>query len=107
MGIFKRYVRAKLTEQSAALGIDDSKKSSDEVILRQAIIAELDAINLYEQMARSTSNAALKKLLLDVAQEEKVHVGEFEGLLEKYDKQQKPSLEDGKEEANPAPVAHI
>ena len=56
---FKRFV-----EQSAALGIDDKKKSSDEIILRQAIIAELDAINLYQQMASSAKNKQLKKIIL-------------------------------------------
>jgi rubrerythrin len=98
MGIFKQYVKAKLTEEMALRAIDDDKKLSDGDILRQAIIAELDAVSLYEQMARSTSNRELQKVLLDVAREEKVHVGEFEALLEKIDKEQKPSLDDGAEE---------
>ncbi len=41
------------------------------------IIAELDAINLYEQMANMTENEKIKKILLDIAKEEKTHVGEI------------------------------
>jgi rubrerythrin len=66
--------------------------------LRAAIIAELDAINLYEQMADMTRNKNIKKLLLDVAREEKTHVGEFQALLLIEDKEQGKELEEGKEE---------
>jgi rubrerythrin len=70
----------------------------DKEILRSAMIAELDAINLYEQMAGMTENKSIGKLLLDVAREEKTHVGEFEALLLTEDKQQKEELEEGKKE---------
>ena len=70
----------------------------DKQILRASILAELDAINLYEQMASMTDNKDLKMVLLDVAKEEKEHVGEFQYLLLKYDKQQEEELEDGKKE---------
>jgi len=49
----------------------------DKEILRVGVIAELDAINLYEQMAAMTENKDIKKVLLDIAREEKEHVGEF------------------------------
>ncbi|MFX1357522.1 MAG: ferritin family protein [Promethearchaeota archaeon] len=74
------------------------KEDIDKQILRSAILAELDAINLYEQMANLTENKDLKMVLLDVAKEEKEHVGEFQYLLLKYDKQQENELEDGKKE---------
>jgi rubrerythrin len=83
----------------AKVAVKDKAAISDATILRQAIIAEQDAINLYEQMARSTKNAQLKKLLLDIAKEEKVHIGEFETLLEKVDKEHKSSMSDGRKEA--------
>jgi rubrerythrin len=51
--------------------------------LRSGIIAELDAINLYEQMAALASKESLRKVLLDIAKEEKTHVGEFQALLER------------------------
>jgi rubrerythrin len=66
--------------------------------LRAAIIAELDAINLYEQMADMSQNKNIRKLLLDVAKEEKTHVGEFQTLLLREDPQQKDELEEGKRE---------
>jgi rubrerythrin len=70
----------------------------DKEILRAAIIAEFDAINLYEQMAALTENKHLKTILLDIAREEKTHVGEFQALLLMNDKQQEKELAEGKEE---------
>jgi len=57
-------------------------------ILRAAIIAELDAVNLYEQMAALTDDKHIKTILLEIAKEEKTHVGEFQTLLLMNDKQQ-------------------
>lgn len=70
----------------------------DMEILRAAIIAEFDAINLYNQMAALTANENLKKILLDVAKEEKTHVGEFQALLLSTDPEHAQELEHGKEE---------
>ena len=74
------------------------KKLLDREILRVAMIAELDAISLYEQLAAVTENRNIKKVLLDVAKEEKTHVGEFEALLLKEDREQVEELEKGKKE---------
>jgi len=74
------------------------KDDLDKEILRAAIIAELDAINLYEQMADMTRNANIRKVLLDIAREEKTHVGEFQTLLLTEDKEQIQELEEGKRE---------
>jgi len=74
------------------------KKERDAEILRAGIIAELDAINLYEQMAALAEDENIKKMLLDIAKEEKTHVGEFQRLLLNRDKQQVEELEKGKEE---------
>lgn len=74
------------------------KKLLDCEILRVAIIAELDAVSLYEQLAAMTSNENIKKILLDVAKEEKTHVGEFQTLLLKEDVEQVKELEKGKKE---------
>ena len=70
----------------------------DKEILRSAIIAELDAINLYEEMAALAKNKHIKTVLLDVAREEKEHVGEFQTLLLTFDKEQVEALEEGREE---------
>jgi len=40
----------------------------------------------------------IKKVLLDVAKEEKEHVGEFQTLLLMFDEEQVEELEEGKEE---------
>ncbi len=76
------------------------KKDLDKEILRLAVIAELDAINLYEQMASMTGSENLKKVLLEVAREEKTHVGEFQALLLKEDKEQEDELAKGKAEVD-------
>jgi len=75
-----------------------SKENIDKEILRTGIIAELDAINLYEQLAAATDNGDLKDILMDIAKEEKTHVGEFQALLLRLDKQQVEELEAGREE---------
>ena len=75
-----------------------AKRHIDQEILRVGLIAELDAINLYEQMAALTENKRIKKILLDIAKEEKTHVGEFQALLLKLDKEQVKELEKGRKE---------
>jgi rubrerythrin len=74
------------------------KENLNKEILRAAVIAELDAINLYEQMAAMTENPDIKRVLLDIAKEEKTHVGEFQTLLLVNDKEQEKELEEGKKE---------
>ncbi|MEJ5327029.1 MAG: ferritin family protein [Candidatus Bathyarchaeia archaeon] len=74
------------------------KEDLDKEILRAGIIAELDAINLYEQMAALAVDENIKRILLDIAKEEKTHVGEFQALLLIHDKEQEKELEKGKKE---------
>jgi len=74
------------------------REDLDREILRAALIAELDAISLYEQMAGLTQNSALKRILRDVAREEKTHVGEFQALLLMEDGEQEKELGEGKKE---------
>ena len=70
----------------------------DMAILRLAIIAEYDAASLYEKMAEETNNENLKKVLLEVANEEKAHIGEFEFLLEHVDPEHEVNEEKGEVE---------
>ena len=74
------------------------KEEINKEILRAALVAELDAISLYEQMADMTDNSEVKRVLLDVAKEEKTHIGEFQTLLLRIDKQQVEELDAGREE---------
>ena len=85
----------------AALPVDItkiSKENRDKEILRIAIQAELDAINLYEQMAHSADNKIVRDVLFDIAREEKTHVGEFQTLLLRLDTEQETELGKGKRE---------
>ncbi len=66
--------------------------------LRLALIAELDAITLYEQLARSIEDPLVKKVFLEVANEEREHVGEFLYLLKKCDRKLEGMLEKGAQE---------
>lgn len=75
-----------------------AKEDVDKEILRTGIIAELDAINLYEQMAALTRSKEIRRILLDIAKEEKTHVGEFQALLLKADKEQSQELLTGEKE---------
>ena len=74
------------------------KEDLDKEILRAGIVAELDAINLYEQMAAMAEREDIRSVLLDVAAEEKTHVGEFQTLLLELDKEQERELKKGAEE---------
>ena len=79
---------------------DVRKEDLDKEILRLGIMAELDAVSLYEQLAAKTSNAKIKDVLLDIAKEEKTHVGEFQAMLLRLDKEQEQELKEGKKEVD-------
>ncbi len=66
--------------------------------LRLSIIAELDAINLYLQLAEKIEDEKFRKVFLDIAREEKTHVGEFLSLLKILDPEQVGELKAGSEE---------
>lgn len=76
------------------------KLSREEILeaLRLSIIAELDAINLYLQLARSIEDEKVRKVFEEVAREEKTHVGEFLTVLKELDFQQAEELEKGASE---------
>ena len=75
-----------------------TQENIDREILRAGMIAELDAINLYEQIAALTQNPDIQVILLDIAKEEKTHVREFQTLLLSNDAEQVKELAIGKEE---------
>jgi Uncharacterized protein, linocin/CFP29 homolog len=66
--------------------------------LRLAIIAELDAISLYLQLAKYIEDEQVRKVFEDVAREEKTHFGEFLALLKRYDPGLVAELKAGAEE---------
>ncbi len=74
------------------------KEQPDVELIRLGIIAELDAINLYEQLAAQANSEIVKKVFLDIAQEEKEHFGEFLELLKRLDYEIDDAIKDGAEE---------
>ena len=61
----------------------DHKLTNEELIraIRFMIAAEYEAIQLYMQLAESTDNKLAQEVLKDIADEERVHAGEFLRLL--------------------------
>ena len=49
--------------------------------VRLALSAEEEAVHLYEAIADATGNALVKEVMQDIADEERVHAGEFQRLL--------------------------
>jgi len=61
----------------------DRKLTNEELIraIRFMVAAEYEAIQLYRQLAESTDNKLAQDVLKDIADEERVHAGEFLRLL--------------------------
>jgi len=74
------------------------QEDMDREILRAAIIGELDAINLYEELANMTDNKDLRAVIMDIAGEEKTHVGELQSMLLRLDNEQEIELVKGRKE---------
>ena len=94
-------ILSEVNRMLSAIPIDLDKvdqKQLDNEILRAGISAELDAVSLYEQMAALAKSDAIKACLLDIAKEEKTHVGEFHTLLLMLDQEQVKELEHAKRE---------
>lgn len=68
--------------------------------VRFMIAAEYEAIQLYEQLAESTGNHLARKVLADIADEEKEHVGEFRRLLSILAPQDEPLYTLGMQETD-------
>jgi rubrerythrin len=62
---------------------NDRKLTHEELVraIRFMVAAEYEAIQLYQQTADSTDSALARQVLVDVANEEKEHAGEFLRLL--------------------------
>ncbi len=75
-----------------------SAEQPDVELIRIGIIAELDAINLYEQLAAQAKDPLVKRVFGDIAREEKEHFGEFMELLRRHDPEIIESLTEGADE---------
>jgi len=78
----------------------DRKLTPEELIraIRFMIAAEYEAIQLYMQLAESTDNKLAIKVLKDIADEERVHAGEFLRLLKELAPDEEKFYAEGAEE---------
>lgn len=79
---------------------NDRNLTHEELVraIRFMVAAEFEAIQMYQQTAESTDNELAKTVLIDVANEEKEHVGEFLRLLRELDPDEEKFYEEGYEE---------
>lgn len=80
--------------------ISDRKLTDKELIraIRFMIAAEYEAIQLYQQLAESTDNKLAIEVLQDIADEERVHAGEFLRLLHELAPDEEKFYKEGAEE---------
>lgn len=78
----------------------DRKVTNEELIraIRFMIAAEYEAIQLYMQLAESTDNKLAQDVLKDIADEERVHAGEFFRLLKELAPDEEKFYAEGAEE---------
>jgi len=78
----------------------DRKLTKEELIraIRFMIAAEYEAIQLYMQLAESTDNKLAIEVLKDIADEERVHAGEFLRLLKELAPDEEKFYTEGTEE---------
>ena len=78
----------------------DRKLTQEELVraIRFMISAEYEAIQLYQQLAESTDHELAKEVLVDIANEEKEHAGEFLRLLRELDPEEEKFYKEGYEE---------
>jgi len=78
----------------------DRKLTKEELIraIRLMVSAEYEAVQLYTQVAESTDNQLAKKVLIDIANEERVHAGEFLRLLKQLAPDEEKFYKEGAKE---------
>ena len=78
------------------------KLTNEELVraIRLNIAAEQEATFLYAAHADATDNLLARKVLLDVADEERVHIGEFQRLLEILTGDESQKLAEGRQEVD-------
>ena len=79
---------------------NDRKVTHEELVraIRFMIAAEYEAIQLYMQLAESTDNKLAQGVLKDIADEERVHAGEFLRLLKELAPDEEKFYKEGAKE---------
>lgn len=86
---------------SSFSGLAKERKVTHEELIRAIrfmIAAEYEAIQLYMQLAESTDNKLAQEVLKDIADEERVHAGEFLRLLRELAPDEEKFYAEGYEE---------
>jgi len=84
-------------------GLANDKKLTDEELIRAIrfmVAAEYEATQMYMQLAESTKNKLAIEVLKEIADEERVHAGEFLRLLHELDPDEEKFYEEGATEVN-------
>jgi len=82
-------------------GLAKERKLTDSELIRSIrfmVSAEYEAVQLYMQLAESTDNQLAADVLRDIADEERVHAGEFLRLLHELAPDEKKLYDEGAEE---------
>ncbi|MFO7598754.1 MAG: ferritin family protein [Candidatus Desulfacyla sp.] len=82
-------------------GLANGRKLTNEELIRAIrfmVAAEYEAIQLYMQLAESTDNKLAIEVLKDIADEERVHAGEFLRLLHALAPDEEKFYREGAEE---------
>jgi rubrerythrin len=84
-------------------GMTPGRKLTDSELaraLRLDLSAEHEAVHIYQAHADATENELARTVLLDIADEERVHAGEFQRLINILLKDEDSFLAEGAEEVN-------
>ncbi len=82
-------------------GLGHDRKLTDQELVRAIrfmVAAEYEAIQMYMQLAESTDNKLAAEVLKDIANEERVHAGEFLRLLHELAPDEAKYYKEGAEE---------
>ncbi len=82
-------------------GLANDRKINDAELVRAIrfmVAAEYEAVQLYMQLAESTDNKLAIAVLKDIADEERVHAGEFLRLLKHLEPEEEAFYSEGAEE---------
>ena len=82
--------------------VPDRKLTTEELIraIRLDLAAEHEAVHLYMAHADATDHPLAKEVLIDIANEERVHAGEFSRLLQVLTGDEEKWLAEGAEEVD-------
>jgi len=84
--------------------VPDRKLTHEELVraIRLNLAAEHEAVHLYMAHAEATDHPLAKEVLIDIANEERVHAGEFQRLLQILTGDEDRYMAEGREEVDEA-----